>query len=125
MHIKGYKVIKIESFKEAEKAVKYEFSSRASSNYILIKGKKGGKFGEHWHKGTVVSKNPEILFLIEGKVHMICKHVQSSEIQESDIMSPVVIEIFPNWYHTVHALSDVIFLELTSVEDHKADSFDM
>jgi len=117
----GFKITKIKSFKETEKALKYEFKTRATPDYIYIKGKKGAVFGEHWHEGKVKAKSPEVVILLEGKARLFARHIKTKQEQEEEIEGPVIIKIYPFWYHEMKALTDVIFLDLGSLEDHLAD----
>lgn len=121
MKSQGVKIIKIKSFMKSNESIKYEFSSRETSDYILIKGKKGGVFGEHWHEGKVRSKSPETLLLIKGKVKLSVRYIKTKKTQQKIVKSPSIIQIFPFWYHELIALTDIILLEFGSLKDHKAD----
>ena len=111
----------IKPFKESKTALKYEFSSRKTKDYIIAKVKKGTTLGEHWHEGKVASKNPEIIIFIEGRAKIVCKHIETSDTEEITVEAPCLIEIYPFWYHEMVALTDITIIELGSVKDHQAD----
>lgn len=118
------KIIKITPQQPDERGLAYAFSTRNSSFFNVLKRKKGSISGKHYHKGFSKSKSPEILYLIEGKAKMFVKEVESGIIEEFFIEENNLIKI-PAWiYHEVHAITDIIFLEIYIEEsDFKKDTY--
>jgi len=100
----------------------FELHTRPSSESLIGYRKKGSVFGNHWHEGKSKSKNPEVLVLITGKASVVLEHIDTNEQQILTLSAPDSLEIEPFWKHTFTALSDVSFLELNSLEEHKADT---
>lgn len=119
--MKAFKITPIKSFKESKTALKYEFSSRKTKDYMLIKAKEGEILGEHWHEGKVAAKNPEHIIFIEGRAKLVGRHVETYETEEKTVEAPCIINIYPYWYHEMIALTDITLIDLGSLADHKAD----
>ncbi len=97
-------------------------SIRSTTDLLLITRKKGTVSGEHFHEGKSPEKDPETHILISGEIELYCKSLKTGEIFREVILAPCLIEIPTNVWHKVTALTDITFLELNSIEQHKRDT---
>jgi oxalate decarboxylase/phosphoglucose isomerase-like protein (cupin superfamily) len=112
------KIEKASLFREDERGRTYDFSARESSYFIVLYRKKGTTSGNHYHKGKMESKSPEIFYLIKGEAELIARDIKTREEQVFDLEEGMKVETPPNIYHTVKAKTDIIILELlTDKED--------
>ncbi len=93
MNEQGFTIEQIEPFQKTEEVTKFEFQTRASQDYILIK----------------------------GKAELYCRHVKTGIEQRGTVVGPAVIKFYPFWYHEMKVLTDVTFIELGSVAEHRQD----
>ena len=93
----------------------FEFAS--GKNVLILKRKKGTVSGEHYHLGKAKSKNPEIFFLIKGKIEFYAEHVKTKEKQKTIVEENSLIIIPPMVYHKLKALTDIVFIELNNEPD--------
>ncbi|MBU1039057.1 cupin domain-containing protein [Patescibacteria group bacterium] len=117
---------KVPLWKEDERGKAYQFSTRESSFYIALYRRKGTTSGDHYHKGTIKSKSPEIFYFIDGKAELHLKD-QKSGLEERHIIEPgTKIQIPPNIYHSFRALTDIILIEFnvskSDFENYEADT---
>jgi len=83
--------------------------------------RRGQKFGEHFHKGEDLSRKPERLLLVKGKMRYSAINLQGQKM-EAIVMSGQEIIVEPFVFHSVKALADVIFLEYrATIFDPKKD----
>ena len=107
------------------KGVTYDWCKGETGLQVTIcKRKKGIIFGNHYHKGEDPSKNPEKIFLINGKVRMKAENKLG---QRFDIIIEEDCEIIiqPNVLHIFEALTDVAFIEYRSTvyDKEKPDTY--
>lgn len=118
------KVTKIKEKGRNERGITFEIENfDRTGKYILAQRKQGSISGGHYHKGISQTKNPEIVFLIQGEALLKYKNLESMDFTEEKIEALSKIEIFPNTWHELHALSDILFLELNSLEEGDLDTF--
>ena len=102
-------------------------SGDRSGKYILAYRKKGSVSGRHYHKGLVKEKNPEILFLLQGKVKINYAALDEAEnllqMNSKKVNAPARIEVEKNCWHEMIFLEDACFLELNSFEQGDKDTF--
>ena len=89
---------------------------------LSIFRKAGTVFGNHYHSGSQVAKNPEIFWLLQGKLKFEYKTVEASEWQTETVELATKMEIYPNVVHRVTALTDSYMLELNSLQEHIDDT---
>lgn len=89
------------------------------------KRKQGMKFACHFHTGEDPSKNPELFFLLQGKVKIVAENGKTQEKEEIIVEERNMITIEKGVYHEFEALSDVSFLEYRSTlfDERKSDCF--
>lgn len=122
-------IIKIEKasvFKQDERGIAYDFSTRPSSYFVVLHRKAGTVSGSHYHKGTIQSKAPEILYLVSGKATVLVKDIVTGLKEEYEIEYATKIEIPPNIYHEIKAKTDIILIEFNvdkkDFQGYKADT---
>lgn len=115
----------IESFhllSENEKGSTYTIEERPTSDYLFASRKADATFGNHWHEGKSKTKNPEVLFLMSGKMKMWISDTDGSNEKEVDLEAPLKLKIYPLALHRFKAETDCMFLEMNSLDDHVADT---
>lgn len=90
---------------------------------LAIYRKKDVVFGGHYHRGTSPGKKPETMLLLSGKMNMRCENIHTEEKGEWQVEAPCTIKIGPEIWHEVKALSQVIIVELNSLEEHSTDTY--
>lgn len=106
-----------------EHASTYRIPLHGCQEGLLGMRKAGAWFGGHYHKGAQPNKSPEKLVLLQGEVKIFLRDVHSLEESEHTLMGPQEIHIKPNVWHKLLAISDVLFLEMNSLEEHVADTY--
>jgi oxalate decarboxylase/phosphoglucose isomerase-like protein (cupin superfamily) len=111
------KIEKASIWKQDERGIAYGFSARDSSYFIVLYRKAGTTSGDHYHKGTIESKNPEVFYFVSGKAELVTRDINTGEEQVFQLEEGLKIEIPPNIYHSFRALTDIILLELNTSEE--------
>tara|TARA_R110001592_G_scaffold219477_1_gene473651 strand:+ start:29618 stop:29986 length:369 start_codon:yes stop_codon:yes gene_type:complete len=118
-----YELIALKELSSNENGSTHEFEAIQSEGYLLATRKAGTLSGNHYHKGDSLAKNPESLVLVQGKVKLSVKSLETGDKEERVIESPIIIRIKPKVLHSLEALTDIIFLEFNSLDEHKADTY--
>tara|TARA_R110002050_G_scaffold110427_4_gene222645 strand:+ start:3441 stop:3809 length:369 start_codon:yes stop_codon:yes gene_type:complete len=118
-----YELVELKELSSNENGSTHEFAAIQSEGYLLATRKAGTLSGNHYHKGQSLAKNPESLLLVQGKVKLSVKSLDTDEHEEQVIEAPILIRIKPKVIHTLEALTDIIFLEFNSLEEHKTDTY--
>lgn len=103
------------------KTMKIDLNQKAEG--LLAFRKAGSVSGRHYHKGESAGKNPEKLTLVNGVARLKCHNLVTKEHEEYHVKAPVSIKIAPMVWHEVTALTDIVFVEMNSLEEHAADTF--
>lgn len=106
-----------------ERGYTYEYFHERYGRHLVCFRKAASVSGRHYHTGTSLTKNPEILILAHGTLTLNYRKVNSSELQTTLVEGPVKIEIQPYIWHELIALTDCCFIELNSLSEHEADTF--
>lgn len=85
--------------------------------------KAGTYYGNHYHKGVDKQKNPERYLHLSGIMEWEFIDLNNANYEKITLKEPSWVLIEPNVYHSAFALSDCTFLELNSLESHKADTY--
>lgn len=117
-----HRITPLEAVKEDERGRVFACSTRPAGNWLVITRKKGTVSGQHYHEGRVAGKNPEVLILLAGEIELYVKDLRTAEEERTIIRNPAIIEIFPFVWHEVTALTDALFLELNSLDQHNRDT---
>lgn len=117
------KITKVDPLRPDDRGLAYAFTARNSSYFIVLNRREGTISGKHHHMGKTQSKSPEILYMIKGKAKVVAEDLKSHAREEHEIEENDLIEIPSGIYHEVHALTDIIFLELNAEKsDFKHDT---
>ncbi|TNE82342.1 MAG: hypothetical protein EP332_00255 [Bacteroidetes bacterium] len=123
-------MIKVESITFAgqdERGVTAEIDSlNRGGKYILAYRKAGSLSGNHYHQGISAMKDPEVVFLLQGKVNIRYARVadgNKGEEQSIQAEAPARIEVAKNTWHLMEFLSDACFFELNSFAEGDKDTF--
>lgn len=99
-----------------------ELLNTSSNKLILAYRKVGSVSGNHYHTGSEERKNPEVLCLISGEVEVELEHLPTGTKERFAASAPCKLQIFPNTLHRLLAVTDIIFLEMNSLEEHQRDT---
>lgn len=99
-----------------------ELLNTISNKLLLAYRKAGSVSGNHYHTGNEDSKNPEILYLIAGEVQLELEHLPTGLKEGFPASAPCKVQIYPNTLHRLLAKTDIIFLEMNSLEEHQRDT---
>ena len=106
--------------------VYHVIENRPGLQVTVYTRKSGVSFANHFHKGGDPAKNPEIFFLINGRVEMAAKNQRGEEFKT--VLEPGhLLEIDPGIYHSMLALDDVVFFEYraTVFDESNKDSYSL
>jgi dTDP-4-dehydrorhamnose 3,5-epimerase-like enzyme len=118
-----YELVELKELSNNENGSTHEFAAIQSEGYLLATRKAGTLSGNHYHKGQSLAKNPESLLLVQGKVKLNVKSLDTGDNELRVIDAPIIIRIKPSVIHTLEALTDIIFIEFNSLEEHKSDTY--
>jgi dTDP-4-dehydrorhamnose 3,5-epimerase-like enzyme len=118
-----YELVELKELSNNENGSTHEFAAIQSEGYLLATRKAGTLSGNHYHKGQSLAKNPESLLLVQGKVKLSVKSLDTGDNELRVIDAPIIIRIKPRVIHTLEALTDIIFLEFNSLDEHKTDTY--
>ena len=119
----GFRIYKLHEIGANASGETYEVLNSGGEGMLVAYRKAGSLSGNHYHKGQVEVKNPEQLLLLQGEVDVVATHLESDISVESKATSPCRVEFYPNWIHTIKARTDVLFIELNSLAEHKKDTY--
>lgn len=115
---------KISPLKEDVRGNAYGFDIRPCSYPVIIHRKAGTTSGGHYHKGITQSKSPEIFYLAKGKIKLTVRDIETTEEEIYEVEENTKIEIPPKIYHSVFALTDIVFIEFNiRKENFESDTF--
>ena len=101
-----------------------EYLHDRTGQQLLVFTHAGKSRGRHYHKGLSPTKKPEVLFLFSGTCRLNWKHLeQDTPVASVIVKAPARVEIDPLEWHELVAITDCIFVELNSLEEHAADTF--
>ena len=109
---------------------KLEVAKHGFKEVLVLKRKKGTIAGRHYHKGTDTTRNPEIQYIISGKLKLTVKDMRGPSSNknkfESYLLGPnTEIRISPYIYHCMEFLENTIFLELHSEVSPYTDVYEV
>lgn len=119
-----YTVEDLEKWKDRPEKVVYKYTAEGT-NWVYLILKEGCIAGEHYHKGLVASKNPEINIILKGRVQYSLKDLRSGRTETVMIDAPKLIKISPFVYHEMKAIEETLFIEPFDEEAVKKDRFDL
>ncbi len=111
--MKGIKLVSCEVSHEDERGRIYNKPLEVPLKELAVLfRKKGAVSGRHYHKGIHPSKNPERFFIVHGEMELYAKDLKTGDELTEKILPVTEIQISPNIYHELRALTDAVFLEL-------------
>jgi dTDP-4-dehydrorhamnose 3,5-epimerase-like enzyme len=108
---------------ESERGATHYFSTDRTGQFIVAYRKAGSVNGQHYHKGTAVSKNPEQFILMQGEATINWFDVRSDHKGSVKIVAPALVCVEPWAWHEVIADTNFVMFELNGLEDAKEDTF--
>jgi hypothetical protein len=100
----------------------FQLEARKTARYLVCYRYAGSVSGNHYHEGKLAGKHPEQLLLLQGQARIEWRGPQDADKQTQTLEAPMRIDIDPFVRHWVVALTDLLFLELNSLEDHQRDT---
>lgn len=97
------------------------FGEHTTHNYLFALRKAGYESGNHYHTGSNPRKNPEILFVVSGEM-LLTTISPAGKKQENLIKSVSKVTIPAGYWHHLKSVSDCLFFELNSLQDHIDDT---
>jgi len=88
---------------------------------LIVKRRKGSVSGNHYHTGSDPTRNPEIQFIISGKMRLIAKNLDTNEQEQHILTENTEIRIYPRVFHRIEMLEDTIFIEFHVEESDYQD----
>jgi hypothetical protein len=79
--------------------------------------------GQHYHKGLTKGKNPEDMLLVQGKAQLHWVNLETKEENSIELSAPIRVKIPAIYWHELTAITDVVFLELNSLQDGSEDTY--
>lgn len=101
----------------------HEYFHERYGRHLICFRKAESVSGRHYHTGTSLTKDPEIVILAHGTMMLNYRKVNSKELMNTLVEAPAKIEILPYVWHEMIALTDCTFIELNSLSEHEADTF--
>lgn len=117
------KITALELSGRDERGYTCEYVHERSGKQLIVYRKAGAVSGRHYHKGISATKNPEIIIILHGSCRISWRHIDETELESAVVTGPVKLEVPPNVWHELVMETDSSFLELNSLEEHKADTF--
>lgn len=114
----GLELIKHNPRHEDERGDTFGYVGGPYGEVMIIRRKKGSVAGNHYHTGSDPTRNPEIQFVVSGKINFVAKNLDTGE-EGSFIIGPnTEVRISPRVFHRMEMLEDTTFLEFhTKVSD--------
>ncbi len=119
-----YKIEDMEKWKDKPEKTVYKYDAYGK-RWIYLILRQGCVAGEHYHKGIVDSKNPEINIILKGKVEYMFKDVRSGKTEKVMVDAPKIVKVEPYIYHELKAVEETILLEPFDEEASKKDRFEI
>ena len=107
---------------ENERGTTYEFKNKRIGVQLLGLRKAGSVNGRHYHAGRSIGKNPEVFILLSGEIELFARNLLTKEEIREEIKSPKIIEIEAFVWHEIKAITDIVFIEFNSIEEHAGDT---
>jgi hypothetical protein len=105
-----------------ERGALHYFNTDRSGEFLLVYRHAGAVSGQHYHTGVSANKNPEDMLLVQGKLMLKWKDLESLEEGEVLVEAPSRVLIPAGIWHQTTAKTDIIFVELNSLADGSEDT---
>jgi dTDP-4-dehydrorhamnose 3,5-epimerase-like enzyme len=108
-----------------ERGKTYVFPNDRTGQFMLLYRHAGTVSGRHYHEGKVPYKNPEKLIFLSGTALLNYKDLENGTAGSVVVESPAEVIIPPQIWHEVIAQTDIVVLELNSIQDAASDTIKM
>ncbi len=116
----GLELINHKPRHEDERGDTFAYTGGPYGELMIIRRKKGSIAGNHYHTGSDPTRNPELQFVVSGKISFYAKNLDTNEESTLIIGPNTEIRISPRVFHRMEMLEDTTFLEFhTEVSDCK------
>jgi len=120
--MKGLEIIKHKPKHEDERGTIIAYlSDKKIKEILIVHRKKGSVSGNHYHNGTDPSRNPEIQYIVSGKIKFIAKNLETNEREEHILEPNFEVRTYPKVFHRIEMLEDTIFIEFHVEESDYQD----
>ncbi len=116
------KIDKLEKIFEDNRGVSLVIPNDRGGDFMIAYRKANTSSGRHYHTGKSKYKDPEIMYLLSGKVEMRWYRLDDKIMHKETVEAPARIEIPINIWHELWSLTDCSFWEMNSIEDVRNDS---
>ena len=100
---------KLEPVFQDDRGGSFGLKTRKMPEFMLVFRKADTVSGGHYHRGRIPEKNPEVFFLFEGRAELSWKAADG--LKTTLVEAPCRIEIPPDVWHQMRAITDIAFLE--------------
>ena len=91
---------------------------RVEGEFLLFFRRAGTVSEKHFHHGLCSHKNPEIIFLLQGKMEICYQGLTTNEDQTLLAKPPSKVEIYPQTRYEIKAKTDISYLQFGSNKEH-------
>jgi len=116
------KILNIDLKAADDRGSLHYFNTDRSGEFLLVYRHQGAVSGQHYHTGLSAFKNPEDMLLVQGKLMLKWKDLESLEEGEVGVEAPSRVLIPAGIWHQTTAITDIIFVELNSLADGSEDT---
>ncbi len=106
-----------------ERGALHFFSTDRTGEFLLVYRNAGSVSGQHYHKGAFQGKNPEDMLLVQGKAALNWVNLDTKEKKTDELIAPIRVKIPRNHWHELVAITDIVFIELNSLQDGSEDTY--
>jgi hypothetical protein len=106
-----------------ERGALHFFSTDRTGEFLLVYRNAGSVSGQHYHKGVYLGKNPEDMLLVQGKAGLKWINLDTKEEKTVELIAPTRVKIPANYWHELVAITDIVFIELNSLQDGSEDTY--
>ena len=116
-------IIPVAKIAEDERGATHYFNTDRSEQFVIGYRKAGSISGRHYHKGISANKDPEIDILMSGEATVNWYELNGDAKGSSKLVAPVMLVVHSWTWHEVIAETDIVILELNTLEDGQRDMF--
>ncbi len=114
----GLELISHKPRHEDERGTTFGYVGGPYGEILIVRRKRGAIAGNHYHTGSDPARNPEIQFVVSGKISFYAKNLDTGEEGTFMVSPNTEIRISPRVFHRMEMLEDTVFLEFhTEVSD--------
>ncbi len=109
--MKGLEIIAHKARHEDERGGTFGYVGGPYGEIMIIRRKKGSIAGNHYHTGSDPTRNPEIQFVVSGKISFYARNLDTGEEGTFTVSPNTEIRISPMIFHRMEMLENTVFLE--------------